>query len=384
MRTLVRRANSPVRAASGISLWTALRRTPKLSRSMQAPPFMPSPVVAPDQPSVIAGYALAIARALEHNGVDARRVLRAVGLTETVSNDPLQRLSSTQVTALYRACVEVTHDPYFGLTVGRFIHASNIHAVGYALMASRTLLDFCLRLERYFAIVSQSAAVRVERNAQEVALRFGHQTNLCGETEDAFTAFLLRFMRLLYRQDFSPLRVELHHACPSEGPKPYTQAFGVAPTFGHNESALIFSAAAVEDPLSGACAELAQYNDKIATEYLARLDHADLTARVRAKIIKMLPAGDCTRRKLAQELCMSQATLQLKLAQRGTSFQDLLSETRRELALGYLAQRSLSVTEITFLLGFTDTSNFARAFKRWTGTSPTFYRAKLLRGDAAD
>ena len=78
-----------------------------------------------------------------------------------------------------------------------------------------------------------------------------------------------------------------------------------------------------------------------------------------------------------------QASLQLKLAQRGTTFQDLLSETRHELALRYLAQRALSVTEITFLLGFTDTSNFTRAFKRWTGSSPTLYRARLLRSREA-
>lgn len=337
----------------------------------------------PDQPSAIAGYALAIARALEHRGVDARRVLRLAGLTEAVSNDPLQRLSSSQVTVLFRACVEITHDPYFGLTVGRFIHASNIHAVGYALMASRSLLDFCLRLERYFAIISQSAAVRVERDAREVALRFRRLTNLCGETEDAFLSFVLRFMRLLYRQDFSPLRVELHHACPKEGPQPYAQVFGVTPTFGHDEAALVFAAEMMDDPLSGACAELAQYNDKISGEYLVKLERANLTARVRAEIVKTLSAGDCTRRKVAQAVGMSEAALQLKLAQRGTSFQDLLSETRHELALGYLAQRGLSVTEITFLLGFADTSNFTRAFKRWTGASPTLYRAKLQRGDVA-
>ncbi len=352
-------------------------------RSMQATSSA-SVVSASGQPSVIAGYALAISRALTHCGVDARAVLRAAGLTEAMGNDPLQRLSSSQVTALYRACVKATHDPYFGLTVGRFIHASNIHAVGYALMASRTLLDFCLRLERYFALVSQSATVHVARNAQEVVLRFRRQTDLCDETEDAFAAFLLRFMRLLYRRDFSPLRVEMHHNCPGEGAQPYAQAFGVMPTFGHHESALVFTATAMEEPLPGACPELAQYNDKIAAEYLARLGRSDVTARVRALIIKTLPAGDCTRRTLARELCMSQATLQLKLAQRGTNFQDLLNETRRELALGYLAQHSLSVTEITFLLGFTDTSNFTRAFKRWTGISPTLYRAQLLRTGAAD
>src|SRR5215468_350935 len=183
---------------------------PKITAPMQAV-SLPSPAVVSDQPTVIAGYALAIARALEHRGVDSRRVLRAAGLSESVTNDPLVRLPTSQVTALYKACVDVTHDPYFGLTVAHFFHVSNLHAVGYALMASRSLMDFCLRLERYFAVVSQSAALRVERDEREVVMRFRHQTNLCGETEDAFLAFLTRFMRLLYSMDFAPLRVELHH-----------------------------------------------------------------------------------------------------------------------------------------------------------------------------
>jgi AraC-like DNA-binding protein len=333
---------------------------------------------ARDQPTVIAGYALAIARALAHKGVDSHRVFRAAGIPEAVSNDPLDRMTSSQVAALYKTCVAVTHDPYFGLTVAKFIHASNIHAVGYALLASKTLLDFCLRLERFFAVVSQSAALRVERGPEELALRFHHQTNLCGETEDAFLAFLVRFMRLLHRDDFVPLRVEFHHPCPPEGPAPYVSQFDVLPSFGSFETALVFDSASLNEPLAGACAELAQFNDKIAGDYLARLDKRDVVAQVRARIVEMLAAGDCDRHKVAQGICMSEAKLQLKLAQRGTTFQDLLSDTRRELSLGYLSQRALSVTEITFLLGFTDTSNFTRAFKRWTGTSPTLYRARVL------
>jgi AraC-like DNA-binding protein len=72
---------------------------------------------------------------------------------------------------------------------------------------------------------------------------------------------------------------------------------------------------------------------------------------------------------------MSPATLYLKLAERGTSFQALLDNTRKDLACNYLHQATRSVTEVTFLLGFSDTSNFTRAFKRWTGSSPTNFRA---------
>jgi AraC-like DNA-binding protein len=328
--------------------------------------------------TVIAGYAIAIARALEHKGVDSRRVFRAAGISELVSNDPLDRLPEATTAALYKISVDVTQDPYFGLTVAKFIHASNIHAVGYALLASKTLLDFCLRLERYFALVSQSAMLRTERSSTEVALRFRHVTLICGENEDACLAFVLRFMRLLYRSEFRPLRVEFHHACPAEGAGPYEECFGVRPDFDQAETALVFPAPAMDDPLPGACPELAQLNDKIAGDYLARLDKSDVTARVRAKIVELLSSDDCSRRRVAREVCMSEATLHQKLAQRNTSFHDLLNDTRREMALGYLSQRALSVTEIAFLLGFTDTSNFTRAFKRWTGTSPTLYRSGVL------
>ncbi len=347
---------------------------------MSAASQQPSSAAGLNEPSVIAGYARAIALALEHKGVDSARALRAAGLPEGVSNDPLERLTASQVTALYRVCVDMTHDPYFGLTVARFIHASNIHALGYALMASRTLMDFCLRLERYFAIVSQGAALRVERQTGEATLRFRHQTSLCGETEDAFAAFVLRFMRLLYGKPLKPLRVELHHACPNGGPSPYLVEFGVLPSFGVPESALVFAADALDEPLSGACPDLAEYNDRIATQCLARLCGNDVVARVRAAIIERLATGDCSRRQVARVLGLSEASLQTKLAERSASYQDLVSDTRRELALGYLAQRHLSITEITFLLGFTDASNFTRAFRRWVGVSPTRHRAELIEG----
>jgi AraC-like DNA-binding protein len=71
---------------------------------------------------------------------------------------------------------------------------------------------------------------------------------------------------------------------------------------------------------------------------------------------------------------MSASTLQVKLAQSGTSFQKILEDTRHELALGYMTQSRLSITEIAFMLGFSDLSNFIRAFKRWTGKSPTEFK----------
>lgn len=330
-----------------------------------------------DEPSVIAGFARAIACALEHKGIDSVGAFRAAGLLESVSNAPLERITASQLNALNRVCLDLTRDPYFGLTVGRYVHVSNFHAVGYALMASRTLMDFCLRLERYFPLLSQAAVLRVDRQNGNVALRFEPRIVLPAQTEDAFFAFMVRFMRLLYGKPVQPLWIEKRHPCPADGPLPYFKEFGVIPQFDAAGGALVFAADAFDAPLYGACPDLADHHDRIAAQSLARLCHSDVVARVRAAIMERLASGHCARADIARVLAMSEASLQAKLGERGVSYQKLVDDTRHELALGYLAQHHLSITEITFLLGFTDASNFTRAFRRWAGVSPTRYRSGL-------
>ena len=73
---------------------------------------------------------------------------------------------------------------------------------------------------------------------------------------------------------------------------------------------------------------------------------------------------------------LSLRSLQRKLAEEGTSYEALLAATRQELALSYLAEHRYSISEIAYLLGFSDTSSFTRAFKRWTGQAPSQYGAK--------
>lgn len=335
----------------------------------------PSPLAASQVATTIGGYCTAIAKTLDASGVDSERISRSVGVPPHMVNGPMVRLPVATLTRLYRACVEATNNPYFGLSVARHIHISNLHALGYALAASSTLLDFCRRLERHFRLVSQAANLRVIETGDRIAVRAtDFNIEISGETEDAFVGFLVLTMRMLYKSGFNPLSVEFHRPMPSEGGEPY-RAFMRAPvSFSNQATTLTFDRHELMQPLSGACPELAQVNDNIANQYLARLDKNDVVTGVTQKIIELLPSGDCTREKIAEALCMSPATLQVRLAKRGTNFLQLMDDTRRELSCSYMQQRNRSVTEITFLLGFTSTSNFARAFKRWTGISPTQFR----------
>jgi AraC-like DNA-binding protein len=161
---------------------------------------------------------------------------------------------------------------------------------------------------------------------------------------------------------------------PDPGNGPYVEFFGAPIRFDCSAVTLILPRDDMEVPLQGACPELAQCNDNLAANYIAKLDRADVAANARARIVELLPSGECSRSKVAAALCMSTRTLQQRLIDRGTSFQALLTDIRREFACSYLRQSGVSVTEITFLLGFTDVSNFTRAFKRWMGMSPTRFR----------
>jgi AraC-like DNA-binding protein len=329
----------------------------------------------PQSASVIAGYGIAIANALEYTGIDSRRVFRAAGVDEELRNDPMHRLSVETVSRLYAICVDVTGSFTFGLTVARFLQASHLHAVGYGALASSTLLDFGQRMTRFMHLVSQSATMEIRESGAETQLVCIVHVPVCPQTLDAWAAFLVRLMRIMHGGDLRPLRVELPHPAPPDGNcRPYLDMFRAPVLFDQRDVVLAFAQDVMRADLPGACPELAQYNDKVATTYLAKLDRTNVVACVRAAIIEQLPSGKCSRESVAATLCLSPETMQSRLVSRHTSFQELLDGIREECARACLSQASLSVTEIAYMTGFTDVSNFTRAFKRWTGQSPSAFR----------
>ena len=328
--------------------------------------------------TTIGSYGIAIQKALEANGYDATGIFAAAGIDHTPSNDPLDRLTTAEVAALFRECVKLTGSPAVGLTVARFMHPSTLHALGYSLLASSSLRDCCERLALYFRIASEQGEVCITEDEDRFCISTRTlKEGVAFETMDAWHAFLVRLFRLLYKPDFKPLSVALARSCPLGYEDQYRKSFHAPVTFNAPYCEICLDRAAVDEPLMGGNREIAHQNDLIIEQYLAALDKGDVITRVKQIIVQTLSSGNCSKKRVASEMGMSNSSLQQKLAERGSSFQDLLNQVRQSLALAYMEQARVSITEMSFMLGFTETSSFTRAFRRWTGKSPRDYRRDL-------
>ena len=188
-------------------------------------------------------------------------------------------------------------------------------------------------------------------------------------------SLLISMCRMNAGADMRPLQVRLLRAAPPD-PSPWLDFFGGDVCFGADQDSLLFDGATVDRPLPTGNQELAATFDQILNEQLAALTPTDLRTRCKALLLQQLTSGTPSQEELAEQVHMTSRTLHRKLAEQGLSFSTLLDETRYDLAVKYLKDPSRSVTEITFLLGFSEHSAFTRAFKRWSGQAPTSYRAQ--------
>jgi len=330
--------------------------------------------------TVIGSYVAAIIRALEARGIATSAILEAAALPRVPPNDPLARVPLASLQKLLDAAVTLTDDPYFGLYAAKFLHPSNLHALGYALLASGSLRELCGRLARHFRLLATTVVPRLLETDDGARLEFPMLAENPHLGDDIFGLFLVNLISELSDGKIRPLAIDLHRPTPADGGSRHRRAFGCPLRFDASYVSMLFDAGALDMPLSGASRELAEYNEQIAVGYLAKFDRNDIETRVRALVQQQLPLRTLTKEDAARHLHMSPHTLQIKLSKNNTTFQAVVNETRRALACMHLENSALSITEIAYMLGFTDTSNFSRAFRRWTGLSPSEYVAQLRNG----
>lgn len=331
--------------------------------------------------NVLASWAVAVAEALDERGINSRKIFADAGIDIATARDPSRRYPADRMTNVYRISEAITGDPSFGLSIAEYVHPTSLNALGYSLFASQDLESFCRRIVRYFGLVSTNAVTEVENDTREFRLSMLPAIGLtCYAPQDAWLATLLRFSRYIYRPTFNPLRVYLRRPEPRQNLDKFASWFRAPIEFGSSKNTLVFSMRDMTVRLPAANAELARQNDQVVMSLLRQIDRSDIIAQVRASFIGLLPSGECSKQNVAAQLNMSERTLQNRLLARDTSYSHLLSETRRELAEQYMNQSLHSISEVAFLLGFSEISSFSRAFRVWTGESPSRYRERTLKG----
>lgn len=331
--------------------------------------------------SLLASVTQVLWKALENEGYDCRRLFERAGLDPDKLHDANARYPYAGVRKLWQLAIAQTNDPCFALVVARCWHPANFHGLGFAWLASINLKEAVERAIRYFRIVTSDPEQLFLIEHEECYEFIVDVANVVhrglDEEYDLFLALLVDMCRSSYGSTLHIHCVSLQRAEPRCAKK-FGEFFSAPVEFSSMKNAIVFDKADFERVLPTANAELALASEQIVQRYLARMVHSDVVMQVKTRLIQELPSGNVREERIAGDLYMSQRSLQRRLREEGTTFKRLLDETRRDLASRYIKVSSVSINEITYLLGFSEPSNFSRAFKRWTGISPSNYRQSLL------
>lgn len=332
--------------------------------------------------TTLCSWIRAVCRALDAAGCDSAALLAEAGFEANALDGPTTRCELRYSQRLWRIAVAATQDPAFGLKVASHIKPTSFHAMSYGMSASSTLKEAFERAQRYCHIVSDAVDYEFCAKGSEFHFIIAPTALLSDEPIDAVVGLHLRMCRSLIGRDFSPLRIEFRRSRPSKIDD-FVTLLRAPLIFDAPDTRLVFDRDSVERPLDSGNPELARHNDAIAIQYLSQLERQNIQNRVREVLAQRLARGEPSQEDIAEVLNMSSRTLQRKLGESGTTYKELLDDTRHALALAYLSAPRHSVSDVTFLLGFSACSSFTRAFRRWTGKSPSDWRADALRPTAA-
>lgn len=310
-------------------------------------------------------------------GVDTEAILASLNLDAQLLERAGARFSIDDTVRIWQACAEACGDPCFGLRFGQRIRPGSLHIVGYTLMNSATLGDALERLQRYQRLISDGGMLHRIPSARGIWLVYRPRPErlpFCDHQIDAVMAAVLTLSRVVTGRDLVPLEVSFQRPR-LEPVEAYECHFRCPLVTGGQFDGILVSRDLLELPLLEADTELCRLHENHALHRLRLLHSEDSwQSKTEALIEQHLADPAFGRAAAASLLGLSERSLQRKLAEEETSFQELLDRIRQRRAMEYLADSQRSLAEVGEALGFSDISAFYRAFKRWTGRTPGDFR----------
>jgi AraC-like DNA-binding protein len=324
--------------------------------------------------SVSAGTGLLDAITSAGGNVD--RLLRSAGLHRSALADRDGYIENATFARILELAALETADACFGLHFGERFDPRDIGALGYVVLNSPTVAIALHNVERYLHLHNEAAKVSFSMEHERSHLRFllaAPTTESTRQHHEYSMALALKALRTLAGSNWHPLEVRLAHKAP-ENVTEHRRIFGQRTIFGCASNEFAFDNKSLEAPSAAADARLYRILKRHAERLLSEMPRETGLLPVRQAIVEAMQEGVPNLAEVAKRMALSPRTLQRRLDQHGVVFKKLLDDTRRRFALDYLKTRKRSLTEIAFLLGYSEASAFNRAFRRWTGSTPADYR----------
>jgi AraC-like DNA-binding protein len=331
------------------------------------------------QITVSARIVAGIVAAAEAVGVEVAPVLRALEIDAAVLRDPDARIPIATEEALWDEMARRSGDPCFGLHAQGHIPPGTLDVLDYAVRSSANLRQAYENLVRYNRLVHDIAefTLSVADGVARLTQHFrGDPRGASWQVTDYSLGGLVLVTRQLIGDDWNPIEVRMTHPAPGD-PGPYRELFRVTPRFNCDANELAIDATLLERPVASADPLLHRVLRRHADALLEKLPRSEgIVEQVREILARSLCGGDPGIDAVARRLHMSPRTLQRRLAGADTSHQELLEAMRREMALRLLDEGGVAISEVAFLLGYSQPSAFHRAFRRWTGSTPAEFRSR--------
>lgn len=326
------------------------------------------------------GWVNTVIAVVERLGVTRDALLAAAGMAPDAL--AAERWPIDFITRLWHAAERCTGDSGLGLKAGAGVIPASFSVVGFALQSAATLREAIAMVQKYqplisdggrFQMLAGGATTWVVYHPRQGELAFSpHQI-------EAVLAAVVTFAGWVTGDALRPRRVQFSQA--RLGPvKTYREVFGCPVDFEQAFSGLLVDNSVLDKPLPQADPQLAKMHEQYTSARLAALAIHQVSADdLRQWLLSHMGPQVPRRGHAAQALGMSERTLARRLKDQGVTFEGLLDDVRRELALQRVADGAGSLAEIALGLGFAEQSTFYRAFARWTGMTPGRWRD--IRGD---
>jgi AraC-like DNA-binding protein len=320
---------------------------------------------------------------LKSKGISTEELFRQGGFSQEQIQDPAHTFQLEQFIDVLEYAIESTGDRYYGLKMGQEPHVAG--TVGMLCACCRNLEEAFIQGCKYFQLQGDFAEIEFLEDSDHPSIRYTlaeywtiNSPATARHEVDAMFAFLTTILKINSNQTLRPYRIYLETSTP-DNPNVYEQIFGIMPQFGQATNEIFFSARDLTIPMKAFNPETYELlKSHIETRLRQIANKVMVSDKVRTILLTSLRYSFPDMETVASRLNVSPRTLQRMLSNENTSFKSLLQDTRFDLAKKLLKQKELSISEISYMLGYSDLGNFSRSFKRYTGNSPQEHRNQLF------